>query len=270
MKLDDIADPQTVVTKLASGSAEPAEAEPWEPKLAGALGGADIRLGRAYAVGQQLNALGRGPGTLDAIKRRSVDTTIAALDDLSSGLPRHAARGVANSVRRWQALREAPSAGMLQAQCRLWRIILTGEKKSAELLEPENYLDAAERLAVKLRATATSVLKQYVVWVILIIALFTVGVCVLAFAPKHAGTTAAGLSGVLVALGLSWRGVGGRLGKLAGRLEPPLWGAEVDGAVTDAVTIVHPPLARESSRTRRAEHTTGDYANRAARAKRVS
>ena len=254
LELDAVADAQTVVTKLASGSAAATEAEPWEPKLAGALVGADIRFGRSYAVGRQLNALANGPGTLEALKQASLDTTIAALDDLSTGLPPHAARGVANSIRRWQVLENDPPDGTLRAQCRLWRTILTGEKKSTELLEPENYLDAGERLAVKLRATATSVLKQYLVWVVLIAALFIAGVCVLAFAPNHAGTTAAGLSGVLAALGLSWKGIGGTLGKLAGRLEAPLWGAEVDGAVTDAVTLIHQP--RPPSRSALAGRTT--------------
>lgn len=264
--LDATADAQTVVTKLASGSAATAEAESWEPKLAGALVGKDIRFGRAYSVGRQLNALANGPGTLEAVKQASINTTIAALDDLSTGLPPHAARGVANSIRRWQVLQEAPVDGTLNAQCRLWRTILTGEKKSTELLEPENYIDAAERLAVKLRGIATSVLKQYLVWVILVAALFVAGVCVLAFAPKHAGTTVAGLSGVLAALGLSWKGIGGTLGKLAGRLETPLWDGEVDGAVTDAVTLVHETPAAESLKSRRADHESGDYANRAARA----
>jgi hypothetical protein len=265
LKLDSSADAATVADKLTAGSAAQEEALVWQPKLAAALVGADIRFAKAYGVGRHINALANGEATLKP-STPLVNETISALDDLSTALPPHAARGVANSIRRWQASTINPPDGTLASQCELWRVILTGEKKATELLEPENYLDAGERLAVKLRATATSVLKQYLVWVVLIGVLFVAGICALIFAPKHPGTTAAGLSGVLAALGLTWKGIGGTLGKLAAKLETPLWGAEVDGAVTDAVTLIHQQPSAESVRVRRDTIKTGDYANRAARA----
>jgi hypothetical protein len=114
---------------------------------------------------------------------------------------------------------------------------LAGDKKATELLEPQNYLDAAERLAGKFALTARSQLKKHIILVVLIVVLFVGGIALLLITPKHAGGTAAGLSAVLAALGLTWKGVGGTLGVLAGKLEAPLWGAELDGAVTDAVTM---------------------------------
>lgn len=265
LKLDDSADPRSVVDALMAGNAQSAATD-WEPKLGGALLGADVRFAKAYGVGRHLNALANTPPPSPVLfKQAAVEETIAALDDLSTALPPHAARGIANSIRRWQSVTGSSNHDILSAQCELWRTILAGEKKATELLEPENYLDAAERLAVKLRATATSLLKQHAFWVVLVVLLFLGGAAVLVFVPKEAGTTAAGLSGVLAALGLSWKGIGGTFGTLAGKVEAPLWGAEVDGAVTDAITFVHvqPSAERLSKRRRRVK--TGDYADRASR-----
>lgn len=266
LKLDNSADPGDVVKALRDGDARQT-AEDCEPKLAGALLGADVRFARAYVVGRRLNTLAATEQpSVNLFKQSIIAETLEALDDLSTALPPHAARGVANSIRRWQTVTDMPGSNVLSAQCELWRTILAGEKKATELLEPENYLDAAERLAVKIRATATSVVKQYAFWVVLVMALFLGGAALLVFVPKHAGTTAAGLSGVLASLGLSWKGIGGTLGKLAGKLEAPLWGAEVDGAVTDAITLAHVQPVEKTVRERRHEIKSGDYANRAARA----
>jgi hypothetical protein len=108
------------------------------------------------------------------------------------------------------------------------------------------------------------------VWVALIALLFVAGICALVFAPRHAGTTAAGVSGVLVSLGLTWKGIGGALGKLTAKLEAPLWGAELDGVVTDAVTLIDKEAPVVSVQARRRASKTGDYAHRAARTKASS
>ncbi|MGA2927324.1 MAG: hypothetical protein ABSG43_15275 [Solirubrobacteraceae bacterium] len=266
LKLDASADPKSVVDALMAGNGESAAMD-WEPKLAGALLGADARFAKAYGVGRHLNKLGNTERpSPDLFNGPAIDETLAALDDLSTALPPHAARGIANSLRRWKTSQTIANAGALNAQCELWRTILTGEKKATELLEPENYLDAAERLAVKLRATATSLLKQHAFWVVVVVALFLGGVAILVFVPKDAGTTAAGLSGVLAALGLSWKGIGGTLGNVAAKVEAPLWGAEVDGAVTDAITLATAVSTTEPLSKRRRDIKTGDYAKRAARA----
>jgi hypothetical protein len=150
---------------------------------------------------------------------------------------------------------------LLTVQGQLWRTVLAGDKKATELLEPQNYIDAAERLAGKFSKTALAELKRHIVWVVLIVVLFVGGIALLLVTPKHPGGTAAGLSAVLAALGLTWKGLGGTLGVLAGRLEAPLWGAELDGAVTDAVTLVPTPPTPPG----RKQATGGDYADRGAR-----
>ena len=146
-------------------------------------------------------------------------------------------------------------------------MVLTGEKLATQLLEPENYIDAAENLAVKLRATATVLLRQYALGVLLVIALLLGGAIVLLFVPSAATHTAAGISSVLVALGLTWKGIGTTLGKLAAQVEGPLWGAEVDGAVTAAITleVPVPPPANLRATRRAAGPTKGDYAGRTKR-----
>jgi hypothetical protein len=95
----------------------------------------------------------------------------------------------------------------------------------------------------------------------LIVVLFVGGIALLLITPKHPGGTAAGLSAVLAALGLTWKGIGGTLGVLAGRLEAPLWGAELDGAVTDAVTLVGTPPPQAQPK----QAPDQDYAGRSAR-----
>jgi hypothetical protein len=141
--------------------------------------------------------------------------------------------------------------------------VLAGDKKATELLEPENYVDAAERLAGKFSRTAASELRRHIVWVVLIVLLFVGGLALLLITPKHPGGTAAGLSAVLAALGLTWKGLGGTLGTLVSHLEVPLWGAELDGAVTDAITLLRAPPTKEMLGKRR--RPVRDYADRRAR-----
>ena len=58
----------------------------------------------------------------------------------------------------------------------------------------------------------------------------------------------AGATSVLAALGLTWKGLGGTIGQLAGRLEQPLWGAVLDDAIADAITLLPDNKAEEGGR----------------------
>ncbi len=254
--------PTSVTDRLSTGAGAPAETRAWESTLVAALLAHDVRLAKAYGVGRQLNLLAYQPS--QGIASPDVTGMIDALDDLTSALPPHAGRGVANSVRAWQMAGQQPADEVRQAQCELWRTVLTGEKQATQLLEPENYIDAAEQLAVKLRATASVLLRQYLLWVIGIAVLLAAGIALLIASPSEASKTAAGLSAVIAALGLTWKGVGTALGKLTSQVEGPLWGAELDGAVTAAVTLeVHPPPAANLQSRRKIKG--GDYAGRTKR-----
>jgi hypothetical protein len=268
LKLDGV-DTSTVAIKLAEGSDAKAQGVEWQPDLAAALVGADSRLAKAYGLGGQLNRLRNETYSTALFTQPWVAAMLVALDGLSTALPPHAGRAVANSIRRWEMLETAPANPdvLLPAQCDLWRSLLEGEKKGTELLEPKNYLDAAERLGEKLRDAGRSVLRKLPWLVAVILVLFVGGIALLIFG-SNAGTTAvAGISAVLAALGLTWKGVGTAVGKLAAQVEAPLWGAELDGAITDAATLAHPGaaggLAAQPTATR-------DYAGRTARVLRAA
>jgi hypothetical protein len=264
LKLDRI-DPGIVAAQLAEGTEAKDVAIKWRPDLAAALRGADSRYAKAYGLGEQLNRLRNEVYSTALFTRPWVAAMLVALDGLSTALPPHAARSVANSIRRWGVLETAPpnSETLLPAQCDLWRTLLAGEKKGTEMLEPQNYLDAAERLGQKLRGMGFSVLKRFPVLVGSIVLLFVGGI-VLLIVGSSAGTTAvAGISAVLAAFGLTWKGVGGALGKLAGKVEAPLWGGELDGAITDAITLAHPGAGSSPAAP---PPGIRDYAGRATRA----
>lgn len=263
LKLDGV-DPSNVAAKLAGGTDAEDAGVQWRPDLAAALRGADSRYAKAYGLGEQLNRLRNETYSTALFTQPWLAATLVALDGLSTALPPHAGRSVANSIRRWEMLETAPPSPevLLPAQCDLWRTVLAGEKKGTELLEPQNYLDAAERLGDKLREIGLSVLRRFPVLVGLIVVLFVGGILLL-IVGSSAGTTAvAGISAVLAAFGLSWKGVGGAVGKLAGKVEPPLWGAELDGAITDAITLAHRGAGSSPAAQPPGTH---DYAGRSAR-----
>ena len=263
LKLDRI-DPGNVASQLAEGTEAKDLGVQWRPDLAAALRGADSRYAKAYGLGEQLNRLRNEAYTTALFVQPWVAAMLVALDGLSTALPPHAARSVANSIRRWETLETAPPdpETLLPAQCDLWRTLLAGEKKGTEMLEPNNYLDAAERLGEKLRVMGLSVLRRFPLLVGAIVVLFLGGILLL-IVGSSAGTTAvAGISAVLAAFGLTWKGVGGALGKLAGKVEAPLWGGELDGAITDAITLAHSGTGSSPAAQPPGTH---DYAGRSAR-----
>ena len=64
-------------------------------------------------------------------------------------------------------------------------------------------------------------------------------------------TVLAGAGSILAALGLTWRGIGRSLGGLAGKLEQPLWGAELDTAIKQAITLLRREKGRDVAKRRR-------------------
>jgi hypothetical protein len=206
-----------------------------------ALLGADARLPKAYALGGGLRVLIPNEGSDEGegwpgATAEPTKSLVGALDSLSSALPSHAARSVAISLGEWSQSQDTSKAELADSQVKLWRSVLVGEKKGTELLEPDDYVEAAKQLE---RRFASRALKSKWLWVVAGIAfvLFWAGIYFLFNADGHAGKVAAGASGVLAALGLTWKGIGGTLGKLVGKLEAPLWGAELDTAITDAMTL---------------------------------
>ena len=222
----------------ASSQDKPNDAQ-FAKTLQVALVGADARLARAYGLGSGLRAMiaERGSTAIAQPSKILVD----ALDALSSDLPSHAARGVANSMDKWAQSTDAQKSALTDKQVSMWRSVIVGDKKGTELLEPGDYIDAAKELEKKYASRAV---KSVWLWVLVIVAglLFAGGIVyLLTAAHGQAGKVAAGVSGVVGALGLTWKGIGGTLGKLVAKLEVPLWGAELDTAVTHAITLSDKP-----------------------------
>jgi hypothetical protein len=64
----------------------------------------------------------------------------------------------------------------------------------------------------------------------------------------HSAHLVAGATSVLAGLGLTWKGLGTALGQLAEKLEQPLWGAVVDDAIDDAITLLPDKKAEKGDR----------------------
>jgi hypothetical protein len=212
---------------------------------------ADPSLAKAYGTGLALADTCLGPGAKADIERRlaapMVAHLLAALDELSSLLPAHAAHSVAASLERWRDWATESNAVtddtlvILQRQGELWRALLSGEKQGPDLLEIENYLDAAEQLASRGRALLLNAIKHYPVAVGIVVVLLCGGVALLVLG----GPTrlVAGATSVLAALGITWRGLSTILDRVGSQLEQPLWGAVLDQAIADAVSLVPVPAA---------------------------
>jgi hypothetical protein len=244
-----------MIAALQTGPSQP-KAQALATAVVVAFVGAGARYGSAYVLGKGMRAM-----IPDASAKASEPTNamIGALDMLSSNLPSHAARSVANSMSAWQRSHDSDKAALAGAQVELWRAVIVGEKKGTELLEPKDYLDAAGQLERKyVRRALSSGWLQLVAVAALV--LFILGVVGLVLATKT-GTVLAGISGVLAAIGLTWKGIGGTVGKIVGKLEAPLWGAELDTAITDAITLA--TVATDSPTT---GSSTLTYADRRGRA----
>lgn len=213
-------------------------------KLLGALTAADFRLGKAYGLGRALADTCQKPTDPDSVKQEldplRIATPLAWLDELSSALPPHAAHSVYSSLgqwRDWAAASQLPAdaTNTISRQGELWRALLSDEKRGTEMLEIANYLQAAEKIAAHMSSVfGKAVLHLW--WLSLIVAVLIAGSVVL-FITGGGSHIVAGAGTLIAALGLSWTSIGKALEKLAGRLEQPLWGAVLDTAIADAITL---------------------------------
>ncbi len=215
--------------------------------LTSSLGAVDFRLGKAYGLARAVADSCRNPTTMAELRAEFGETRIATLvswlDDLSSAFPAHAGHSVRESLRRWQ--RWVSDAGdkpddevwpLLRRQGDLWRALLSGEKLGVDMLEVDNYLDAADRAFNQMRSLVGRFLRRFPLVAAFAVLLFLGGVALIVVGASSA-TVVAGLGGILASVGLTWRGIGGSLGRLIGQLERPLWGAAIDAAITDAITL---------------------------------
>jgi hypothetical protein len=208
----------------------------------------NFRFGKAYGLGRALADTCRKPTDMALFKIELAEHRIATLhgwlDDLSGAFPPHAAHSVATSLQRWvewaahppDAHADANALAALRRQGELWRSLLSAEKSGTGMLETDNYLDAARDLAHQMHIVLRGLIARLPWLVGLAAALLLAGVALLIVGGSS--EIVAGAGSIVAALGLTWKGIGGALGQLAGRLEQPLWGAVLDDAIADAITLL--------------------------------
>jgi 3',5'-cyclic AMP phosphodiesterase CpdA len=215
-------------------------------ELLTALTVADFRLGKAYSLGRALREGTRaGQEVIDLehhLGSKHLAKLIAWCADLKSALPDHAGQAVADSLRRWQSWgRQRPwatSIGRAEFDSRLdrqgerWRSILTGEKKARDLLTVGTYIGAGEELIADASNLAVGFMRRFWLPVLLAIALVAVGLVVILVGGSEVG----GIASILTGLGISWKTATPTLSKVGEQLSGPLWQAELDRAITIAVT----------------------------------
>jgi len=222
-------------------------------KLLGAFTAADFRLGKAYGLGRSLADTCRTPVSASSLLAEFRPHRVAKLrgwlDDLASALPAHAGRSVSISLGRWaehmsahpeQAVNQAAAEQALpglRRQGQLWRALLSGEKSGPDMLALENYLEAASGLFKTTGKLVWRFLKRFYYVVFVAVILFGVGVWLM-LDQETSASIVAGASSILAGLGLTWKSAGSALGGLGAKTEQHLWGAELDSAVAEAITLL--------------------------------
>jgi hypothetical protein len=228
-------------------------------RLLEALNVADYRLGKAYGLGRALCEI----TSIPMITAHASKTTVLAdlfrperlltitrwLAALKTDLPDHASYAVSRSLQAWsgqhQRLAKADLPATLTAlgvQGRVWRVLLSGEKAAVDLLSAGDYVDAAEALLGRSRRLVTNVIRHFwwaIVGMLIVVAAVIVTVS-LSGAFSSAGKLTTALLTLLAGLGVSVKGLSAAAGKIASKLEAPLWQSELDESVAlAAVRLPH-------------------------------
>ncbi|MEA2158722.1 MAG: hypothetical protein QOD66_1102, partial [Solirubrobacteraceae bacterium] len=216
-----------------------------------ALTTADTRLGKAYGLGFDLANMCRMPAGVvedpfaDLFGKRLIAVE-QALADLSSSLPDHAARAVSLSLARWKEWADRPRLSKqdvewphdgvqtaLERQGQVWRSLLCGEKLGKDMLRAEDYVTAGKSLTWRLIKSQPWILAVAVA----VVALVAVGIY---FLVGEKGTASKVLGSGLTALGavgISTASAKRFVANIAQELEAQVWGAELDFAIADAITV---------------------------------
>jgi hypothetical protein len=254
--------PQVPLSRLEAAVANPPQALPavrsaiqeTHIEIMAGLLAADFRLGKAYLLGRGLAYTTLYPedkaSLEDAFGPRVIEIK-AWLADLSSSLPDHTSRSVLMSLRAWEAWAYKPKLDgeplnfakqwpgvrtALRRQGKLWRALLSGEKDAHDMLQSTDYLRAARGLMGQVIRTVPRLLVPLIVPLLLATLLVGGGIALIVLSPqgfKVLGAFAAAAG----ALGITGAGIRARMGAAAQELERGFWGAELDAAVAEAITV---------------------------------
>jgi hypothetical protein len=214
--------------------------------LLATLTAADFRLGKAYALGRALADATRDPSNFQVELQSSRVAVLAAwIRDLATAFPPHASHVVASSLECWSewASNPPPSGDgseakilpRLRGQGRLWRSLLSGEKRAVDVLEQTDYIGAGERMLKNAGSLARRFLRHYW-WACLIVFLLLVAGITVMFVVDDAAGVVSGAAAILAGLGFGWKTIGTSLGAAAARAESPLWGAALDEVIYTRIT----------------------------------
>lgn len=219
--------------------------------LLATLTAANFKLGKAYGLGRALADTCRKPTNIatlrDQLYTHRIANLLAWLSDLTTALPAHAGHTVGDSLEHWRDWAADPTAldtedaprvlRLLRRQGDRWRALLSGEKQGADMLELQDYVSAGAGMINQLASLAGRFLIRYLP-ALLAAALLVAASIWLILTDPNSGHIAAGLGGLLASAGLTWKGVGGSLGRAAAKVERPLWDAQLDAAITRAMTLL--------------------------------
>lgn len=123
----------------------------------------------------------------------------------------------------------------------VWRGVIDGDKLCIDLLTPQAYLRAGERLARHYADLVGRTLRTMPWLLLLLLLVLAAVVLVLVFIPGSAvARTATAVAAIAGTLSGIWKAVRTRVTPIAAQLERPLWGAELNTATAEAVTV--PPV----------------------------
>lgn len=243
--------------------------------LLATLTGADFRLGKAYGLGLALAEITREPDEYrSALDSGRVATLVRWIRALATAFPPHASHAVASSLESWGEWTASIGAGgageselvpQLEHQGRLWRSLLSGEKRATDMLEQSDYLTAGERVIQNASSLGWRFVRHYAWICAALLVLFAAGIVVMFVVGTAAGVVS-GAVAIVTGLGIGWKTVGTSLGAAAARVEAPLWGAALDQVIylritprpiTDHAAGAAPPASDRSAASARPGDQSG-------------
>jgi hypothetical protein len=219
--------------------------EKFHVQLLSTFTAADFRIGKGYGLGRALADTTRNATALRSeLDAGGVATLTAWIRDLSTAFPAHAGHVVARSLEAWSAWAAEPASALdkdatdraqLQAQGRLWRSLLSGEKRATDMLEARDYIDAGEETIQDTAKLARPVIEHHWPLLAAVAGLFAIGVAIAVIA-DDAGGIVGGLGAILASLGIGWKGLGASVGRTLAHIGTPLWEAALDTTIYKRVT----------------------------------
>jgi hypothetical protein len=206
-------------------------------------------LAKSYQLGHEMEQMcatpTAEPSTTVSASVKTHDTEVhRLLTALASKLPANAAHATDNSLRLWSASLSAggeESPGDLLRQGRRWHDVLAGDVSGKDGLRLTDYVAAADSVAGKLGQTARQVVARFKAWLIVAFLIAAGGIVLIFVGTK--GAIGAGITAVLAAFGLTWKGIGEFFGRAAAKGEEQLWDAEIDWAIAYRFTVLRDPPA---------------------------